>query len=400
MKKIIITIIIIALIVVSYFVFRRNNKQATNHKFEFSEIKKKNIEISVSCTGTLEAIGTVDVGTELTGKIEEILVDFNDTVKKDDILAILDTTKTALSVKKAEFEVLKTKSEYELSEKRYADNLNLFKKNYLSEISLRESKTSLDQAYTNYQNAILNLDNANLNLYEYSIIRSPIDGTILHRNIEEGQTVSANLSAPVLFTVVENLTKMEIHALVDESDIGLIRQNQFVNFEVDSYSDMEFTGYVKQIRLQPEVVSNVVNYTVVIDAQNPDQLLLPGMTATVEIIIDSQKDVPAIENSVFRFTPDSSLLKTSGTSAKAKKIPIASLRKNSQEKSGIPKSLWILTAQNELEKVIVFTGISDGAYTEIISSATLTNDSRIIKKAKINSATETKKQDFRPRRLF
>ncbi|MDD3050363.1 MAG: efflux RND transporter periplasmic adaptor subunit, partial [Candidatus Cloacimonetes bacterium] len=291
MKKLIIPIIILVSIAMAGFIFY--NKRNTNTKtvYEFTNIQRGNILNSVSSTGTLETVGSVEVGTQVSGTIEKVLVDFNEMVKKGQVLAVLDTTQLSLSVKTAKADLKKIKAQYELSFLKHRDNLSLFKDGYISEWDIKSSEMDLLIQKTQLEMTEISLQKAERNLYNYAIIRSPIDGQVISRNIEPGQTVASSFSAPTLFLIAKDLTTMRIFALVDESDIGQIKKGQKANLGVDAYPDLEFSGKVEEIRLQPTTISNVVNYTVVVSASNPESLLLPGMTATIEFITEEKIDV-------------------------------------------------------------------------------------------------------------
>ena len=301
-KKILIpvSLIIIGLVVI-YFVFFSTSNADTN-KFVFAQISKGDLSTTITSTGTLQAVTTVDVGTQVSGKIDKILVDFNSNVKKGQLLAILDTTNLALQVSNALTQLQKAQAQYELTKAQFDRDQSLYDKKYMSELDYITSKTNYHTAKANLTSAKNTLDQAKTNL-GYAFIYSPIKGKIINRNVEEGQTVAASLSAPTLFTIAEDLSKMQILANVDEGDIGQIKVGQDTKFTVQAYPDKKFTGKVVQIRLGSSVVSNVVNYIVVVNADNNDGLLLPGMTATIDFYVDQRTDVLMIPNAALRFQP-------------------------------------------------------------------------------------------------
>ncbi|GJQ64804.1 MAG: hypothetical protein SCALA702_38570 [Melioribacteraceae bacterium] len=288
MKKIVIPLIIITLLTSAYFYFLEDSDSV--NVYEFAKIERGDIYSKITSTGTLEAVTTVDVGTQVSGKIERIYYDFNDNVKANTLLAVLDTTFLAASVKDAEANLTRMEALFEEADKKFDLAKELYTKAMISELDYISAKTSAKTASANLQSAKSTLERQRTNL-EYAFIKSPITGTIISRDVEEGQTVAASLQAPTLFTIANNLSRMQILASVDESDIGEIKEDQRVTFTVPAFWEKEFTGTVKQIRLQPSIVSNVVNYTVVVDASNEDGLLLPGMTATIDFFVEEAINV-------------------------------------------------------------------------------------------------------------
>ncbi|RLE21965.1 MAG: efflux RND transporter periplasmic adaptor subunit, partial [Acidobacteria bacterium] len=261
MKKIIVILVLIAVAIGAWFFItnrKENNKEAA---FNTVKLKRGTLENTVSSTGTLSAIGTVEVGTQVSGTLKQVLVDFNDHVKKGQLLAVLDKRVLKSAVQEAKASVMKAHAEQEQAQADFKRSKRLFADKMISEQEYIQAKTALEMAKASVISAETALDRAQTNL-NYAEIRSPIDGTIIQRNVESGQTVAASFSTPTLFLVAADLSKMEIQALVDESDIGQIRLNQSVRFTVEAYPDKTFTGFVNQIRLQPTTVNNVVNYTV------------------------------------------------------------------------------------------------------------------------------------------
>lgn len=307
MRKILIIAAIV--IVAAVIVWRVSVRGASEEdgRYEFVEITRGNLENIVSSTGTLSAVGTVEVGTQVSGTIAEVLADYNENVKAGQILAILDTKFLAASVRDAEAALMRAEAQYEQAASDHERMTKLHDGKLVSDDEFDDSATSLKVAEASVVSADASLERAHTNM-GYAVIRSPIDGTVIMRDVDEGQTVAASLSTPRLFVIAEDLSEMEIHALVDESDIGQIRVGQSVRFTVEAYLDDVFEGTVRQIWLQPETISNVVNYTVVVDATNDRGLLLPGMTATVDFLIDERTDVLLVANSALRFQPSMDML--------------------------------------------------------------------------------------------
>lgn len=267
--------------------------------YEFAEVERGDIENIVSSTGTLSAIGTVEVGTQVSGTIAEILVDYNEPVHAGQVLAVLDTTMLSASVRDARAGVIRARALHQQALRDYEREQELHANDLISDAQLSDTQTAVETARASVLSAEASLDRARANL-KYAVIRSPVDGKVIMRNIEPGQTVAASFSTPTLFVIADDLSRMEIHALVDESDIGLIRVGQTVQFTVEAYIDEVFTGEVRQVWLQPETISNVVMYTVVVDAANDRGLLYPGMTATADFLVDERHDVLLVPNAALR----------------------------------------------------------------------------------------------------
>ncbi len=306
MKKSLMGILFVALITATgYFYFADENTETSS--FKLAELKRGELSETITSTGTLEAVKTVEVGTQVSAKIVNIYVDYNDVVTKGQILAVLDTTFLSANVKDAKASLAKAEAQFEEAKSKYELSDRLHKKSMISELDYISSKTEFVTANASVQSARSNLERAETNL-EYAVIKSPINGTIINRDVEEGQTVAASLQAPTLFTIAANLSEMEILAMVDESDIGEIKKGQKATFTVPAYWDKEFSGTVKQIRLQPTVESNVVNYTVVVYANNQEGLLLPGMTATLDFYINHTDNALLVPASAINYTPSEELL--------------------------------------------------------------------------------------------
>ena len=306
-KKSIFIAILTIILAVILFVVLSSGKKDSKENFSYSKIEKTDIRNIISSTGTLEAKGTVEISTQVSGTVLKVFVNYNDNVKKGQLLAILDTTLLEIAVEQCKADLAKSKSQYELTIKDFNNKEDLYNNKLISQYEFDSAKVSKEIAYSQYLTASANYKKASVNL-QYAYIHSPIDGTVLSKNVEEGQTVAASLSAPTLFTIAANLDLMQINALVDESDISKIKAGQKVIFTVESYPDNEYFGIVKEIRLNPSVVSNVVNYTVIIDTQNKERALLPGMTTTIDFIINEKNNVFAIGNAALKFSPTDEML--------------------------------------------------------------------------------------------
>lgn len=284
-------------------VLAQQNPSEQTTPFQFAQVSRGNLEVIVSSTGTLAAVETVEIGTQVSGTIDKLMVDYNDTVKKGNVLAVLDQSLFKVSIQSAKAGLLKAQAELKQSEAEYKRHKPLYEKGYISEQEFLPIETEVDTLKASLLAAKATLQQAEINL-EYTVISSPIDGTVIDRSVDAGQTVAASLSTPTLFLIAKDLSHMQIETNVDETDIGQIQQGQSVRFTVQSYFDRTFTGSVRQIRLQPENVDNVVTYTVIVEATNESGLLLPGMTATVDFIVHDVENALLVPVAALQFSPD------------------------------------------------------------------------------------------------
>jgi HlyD family secretion protein len=347
-------ILFLALLGLRYLAPR--NSSATNPPFQVVQIGRGTMENTVSSTGTLAAVETVEVGTQVSGTISRLMIDYNDQVQKGEVLAVLDQSLFQATVKEAEAGVQKARAELAWAEDEFKRNQPLFEKGYVSEQEFLPIRIDVDTAKASLMSAEATLQRAQINL-DYTVIRSPIEGTVIQRSVDAGQTVAASLSTPTLFLIAEDLSRMQIEADVDETDIGQISQGQKVRFDVQSYPDLSFTGVVRQIRLQPETISNVVTYTVIVEAPNDQALLLPGMTATVDFIVEQVESALLVPNAALRFQP------RQGPGADTDKGISTSAETLGQGR------VFCLTAEGRPRAVSVTMGSSDGQVTVITASA-------------------------------
>ena len=274
----IIVVVILALILTS--VFKKGKKGELRVMTERSRIDS--IEVTVTATGELQPVYKVDVGTQVSGILEHIYVDFNSVVKKGQLLAELDRSNLNEQLKTAQASVSNAQSNLTLAQQQY-DRIKVLYDNKAATLEAYESAVnSLNMAKNQLKTAQSELSRAQTNL-SYATIYSPIDGVVMDKAVEEGQTVAASFNTPTLFTIANDLTKMQVEAKVDEADIGEVKAGQPVTFTVDAFPDDVFTGTVKEVRINPTVTANVVTYTVIIDAPNPESKLFPGMTASVTL---------------------------------------------------------------------------------------------------------------------
>jgi HlyD family secretion protein len=270
--------------------------------YRLAEVERGMVEQVVASTGTLQATQTVEVGTQVSGQLSEIYVDFNDMVEKGDLLARIDPSLLQQAVRSAEASLARSTAEVEHARRNLARAMELLETNVVAVTEVETAQYQAAVAEASFRQAQVSLEQARRNL-EYTRILAPVDGVVIQRAVDVGQTVAASMSAPVLFLIAQDLSEMEILASVDESDIGLIHPGQEVRFTVQAYPQERFTGEVRQVRLQSKVVENVVTYSVVIGVDNPTGRLLPGMTATVDFIVAREEDVLKVSNAALRFQP-------------------------------------------------------------------------------------------------
>jgi len=321
---------------------------------ETAAVTRTDIHNSVTATGTVEPVTLVDVGTQVSGIIDKLYVDYNDHVKAGQLIAEMDKVTLESELEQAEAQLSSSKTEYEYRMKEYLRTEQLYKKELVSDAEYDEALYLYETAKNAYEQNKASIVGVRRNL-GYATITSPIDGVVISRAVEEGQTVAAGFETPTLFSIANDLKDMQVVADVDEADIGYVAEGQRVEFTVDAYPDDVFTGNVKQVRLEATTESSVVTYEVVISASNPELKLKPGLTANVTIYTLDRQDVCAVPSKALRFVPDTELLSKLGLSV-----------------SGVPAgtaasgTVWVVDGQT-VRPVTVSTGVTDGDVTEIIS---------------------------------
>ena len=372
---------------------------STQVNFRTNTVSQGDLQVLVSATGTLEPVVQVDVGTEVSGTIQTIKVDFNDPVRKGQVLAVLDTTKleaqreqaaASLGVSEAELKSAQAgASEARIDLERLNKAYKLSKGRLPSRQDLDAAQAAFDkaQAQVSLYEASLRKAAASLKAYETdlqkAVIKSPIDGMVLNRKVEPGQTVAASLEAPVLFVLAENLANMKLCVSVDEADVGQIAEGQKATFVVDAYPDRRFPAHITQVRYAPQEEDGVVTYDCILEVNNSELLLRPGMTATADIVTVEVKDATLVPNVALRFKPQASdargqaVEKNSGGNILSKIMPRPP-RRNKERKAGgngtsSPKSetaskgtVWVLQ-NNQPLAVPVGLGPNDGLKTQIVA---------------------------------
>lgn len=369
MKRIIIGLVVIIIAGTgAYFAFR---KDKNNQQFKTEKVTVGSIRSTVTATGTMNAVTTVLVGTQVSGTIKHLYVDFNSFVKKGQILAQIDPATFEAQVGQAKANLAAAAANVEKAQAARLDTARILERNKILYSRNLIAKSDLDTSETNDISAAAQVKVANAQVEQtkaalkvaetnlmYTRILSPVDGMVISRNVDVGQTVAASFQTPTLFNIAQDLTKMQIDTNVDEADIGRVNANQPVEFYVDAYPDMIFKGRVSVIRNAPITVQNVVSYDVVIRVDNSGLKLKPGMTANVSIIIAVKDGILRIPNAALRYTP----------SGKGSAGP---------GKRGQGQGVWIIENKKP-KRLQIKTGISDGNYTEIISGPLREGDAVIV----------------------
>lgn len=350
------------------------------YRFETAEVKKGDLTVTVTATGTVQPVNQVDVGSEISGTIKEITVDFNDLVKKGEVLARLDTDRLKAQVieareslesakaklQEAKATVLETRLKYQRCEKLFARQLCSGEDLDTARAARARAKAAESSAVAQVAVAQATLDTRETDLAK-AVIRSPIDGVVLKRQIEPGQTVAASLQAPVLFTLAEDLTHMELHVAVDEADVGKISEGQLATFTVDAYPDRVFPAKISQVRFAPQTIEGVVTYETVLSVDNSDLALRPGMTATAVITVQQLTDAVLIPNAALRFTPpvtQTTQRRSGGGLFGAIFRRPHGERRRPEANTGGGQKVWIIH-DGQPAAVPVKTGASDGRFTEL-----------------------------------
>ncbi len=426
-----IAVVIIAAVILLLIIKPFGGKKAV-YTFETVKVEKGKISNVVTATGTIEAVTSVDVGTQVSGIIDKVYVDFNDNVKQGQLLAVIDKKQLQAQLDQSVATLDQANAQLTYQEATFNRLKALYDKGLIAQ-------ADYDQALYNYQNAKATVKNAtsayernrvNLN---YAEIYSPISGVVLNRAIEEGQTVAASFNTPTLFTIVNDLTQMEVETSVDEADIGKVMQGQRVEFTVDAYPETKFEGSVSQVRLQPTTTNNVVTYAVILSAPNPDKKLMPGMTASATIFVEEKDSTLVLTGKAMRFMPDMPYMQeqfkkmsgnmpgpsrgqsAGGTQGAPTQIPLGAAGGTgmvSGTRGAFPappggfsgtlpdgsKMVWVKDENGGIKPNPVKTGIDNGSYVEIISG--LKEGDEVVFSMSSDSKETPTTENLRPRGPF
>ncbi len=393
----------------------------STEKYRLSAADRGAVKVVVMATGTLAAVTTVQVGSQVSGTIEQILVDFNSTVKKGQVIARLDPTFLEAAVREAEANLVRSQATFAQAERELVRAKDLFDKHLAAQVDHDNAITAVDVAKAGVEQSKGALERARINL-AYSVILSPIDGIVISRAIDVGQTVAASLQAPTLFTIAQDLKQMQVETNIDEADIGGLREGMEVSFTVDGYPEEKFRGSIRQIRYAATVNQNVVTYPVIINVSNAELKLRPGMTANVSIVIAERDDALRVPATALRFKPTAakagaasaksnqnssnataaegrergsardgkskkesgdSTRKTSNTSSDSNQVRASG---NNEEKTG---TIYVRSASGEPEPRKVRIGLNDGSYVEILGGEIADGDSVIVGRAGTSASTSS-----------
>ena len=339
-------------------------------QLETAQVSRSSITNTVTATGTVEPVTEVEVGTQVSGIIDKLYADYNDVVKAGQLIAEMDRVNLKAELASAQAQLASSKTEYEYQQKNYARSKVLYEKKLISDTDYETATYQYEKAKAAYDQSQASMVKVNRNL-EYATITSPIDGVVINRAVEEGQTVAAGFETPTLFTIAADLTKMQVIADVDEADIGMVADGQRVSFTVDAYPDDVFEGVVKQIRLgessessssaSTSSSSTVVTYEVVVTADNPDLKLKPRLTANITIYTMERDQVLTIPNKALRFIPDPMMLEGTGISVNNPTATAETGQRLVWVKKGnelLPKSITVGSNNNTETEVVA--GLNEG----------------------------------------
>ncbi|MBI3771395.1 MAG: efflux RND transporter periplasmic adaptor subunit [Gammaproteobacteria bacterium] len=376
-RGLIITVIALVIIgLIAVFFFKGNTKAP--QQFITAEVQRGDLTVTVTATGTLAPLNQVDVGSEISGTIESIAVDFNDRVKRGQVLARINTdeqqarvTQVRAALDVAEARVLQANATVQETELKLKRCETLAQQGLCPSQDMEATRAARDRAVADQSSAKAQVSQAKATLdaeqtrLTKAAIRSPIDGIVLKRNIEPGQTVAASLQAPVLFTLAESLSQMELHVSVDEADIGQIHVGQIATFTVDAYGDRSFPAKIIQVRLAPQTTGGVVSYETVLALDNKDLALRPGMTATAQVMVEQIHDALLVPNAALRFTPPVTQAKEQ-RSLLDQLFPRWGRRDRNEQAQGKNKQKQVWLLQNNVPTPVdVKTGASDGRMTQV-----------------------------------
>lgn len=369
-KKVMIGLAGIVIIAGGFFLFS-GKKAGGRMVLETEKVGRASITNVVTATGTVEPVTEVDVGTQVSGIIDKLYVDYNDVVTAGQLIAEMDKVTLEAELQSATAQLDKSKSEYEYQQKNYARSKVLFEKKLISDTEYETATYNYEQAKANYEESQASMVKVRRNL-EYATITSPINGVVINKAVEEGQTVAAGFETPTLFTIAADLTKMQIIADVDEADIGSVQDGQRVSFTVDAYPNDVFEGKVEQIRLgessdsstsssSSSSSSTVVTYEVVISADNPDLKLKPRLTANITIYTMERNDVLSIPNKALRFIADASMLEPLGLTVENPTMQAPEGKRLVWVEEGTqlkPKAITVGSSNNNVTEVV--DGLQEG----------------------------------------
>lgn len=366
-RSIRIPLVILTLIAAAGGAYYWQNQSAnqSQEKYKTQAVDRGDIVQTISANGTLSPVVLVNVGTQVSGTVKKLNADFNSRVKEGQILAELDPALFDAQLKQDQANVANAEASLTLARAKEVRARSLQQKGFISQDGVDQARQQLESGLAQLKLTHAQLARARTNL-NYSVIRSPISGVVVARNIDVGQTVAASFQTPTLFQIAGDLKQMQIETSVAEADIGNLKIGLPVRFSVDAFADRQFAGKVKQVRLNPTVQQNVVTYNVVVAVDNPDEVLLPGMTAHVQVIVSRHENALRVPNAALRFKP----LKEEGGEAATK---------NNRKEKGRGGATVYRLDRGEPKPVRIKAGISDGAYTEVLGDELKPGESLVVR---------------------
>ena len=357
-----------------YFYWQKSHQSPAGERYKTQAVEVGNVSQTVSANGTLNPVVLVSVGTQVSGTVKKLYTDFNHQVKQGQILMELDASLFQAQVRQSEANVASAEAALELAVANEARTRGLYAKEYVSKQELDQATQAMKSAGAQVALARAQAEKDRTNL-GYSIIRSPVSGVVVDRTVDVGQTVAASFQTPTLFKIAQDLKQMQIDSSFAEADIGAIRDGQPVRFTVDAFPNRSFNAKVRQVRLNPTTQQNVVTYDVVVAVDNPEQILMPGMTAYVNIVVAERKDVLLVPNAALRFKPQDAAEKPKKRNGGGRGQGKGKQDKDKQE--GVSGTVYIL-AGTQLKPVKVKTGITDNRVTEVLGGDLKEGDQLVV----------------------
>lgn len=368
-NKIILTIVLAGLVTGGFLYWQKSHVPSVEERYTTQALEKGELTQTVSANGTLNPVVLVSVGTQVSGTVKKLHVDFNDSVKEGQVLMELDPALFQAVASQSEANVSNAQAALELAQLNEARARDLFRREYISKQGVDQAVQALKSAQAQLALARAQLQKDRTNL-AYTIIRSPVSGVVVSREVDVGQTVAASFQTPTLFKIAQDLSKMQINSNFAEADIGNIQVGQVVRFTVDAYPNQTFQGSVRQVRLNPITQQNVVTYDVVVAVSNPDKTLKPGMTAYVNIVVARRKDALLVPNTALRFKPAD--ITQNGAKQKGKG--------KDERKKGAVGTVYVLE-NGKLKPVTIGTGITDNKMTEVLTGDLKIGDQVVVDEA-------------------
>ena len=380
-NKWVLTIVIVIALATGFALWQKERRPAPEQQYRSEAVERSDITQTVSANGTLNPVVLVNVGTQVSGTVKHLRADFNDQVKKGQVLAELDDALFAAQARQSAAGVRNAKASLALAQTNERRMRDLFQKEFVSQQELDQAVQALEAAEAQLALAEAQHQKDRTNL-DYTVIRSPVSGVVVSREVDVGQTVAASFQTPTLFKIAQDLREMQINSNFAEADIGNIHVGQLVYFTVDAFPNRTYTGNVKQIRLNPTTQQNVVTYNVVVTVSNPDQTLMPGMTAYVNAVVAQRDDVPLVPNAALRFKP--------AQASPPRKNP------REEQRDTAATTVYVLESTG-LRAVEIVTGISDNRRTEVLSGGLKVGDLVVVGDAQSSTANSQPRSTFRMR---